>query len=181
MPSWHHPLPKAYMYFFPHSFECQLLWVQSCSYWSQWHRSHSLQWVRHFEDVGSLRWLAFVAATPPGGQREGDFHLQGHFLPWHTDSGIWQQIPLRGQALHSPVKPVKPQTLSTGTRLWLSGDSNLRSPMTSLLCHPIHLYQCIWVFFKDLSSKPWTFLPGLFPDQGTASSCASTGQWYELG
>lgn len=186
------PSPKHICIFFPHSFECQLLWVQSCSYWSQWNHSHSLQWVRHFEDVGSLRWLAFVAATPPGGQREGDFHFQGHFLPWHTDSGIWQQIPPRRQALHSPSKPVKPQTLSTGTHLWLSGHSNLSNflnyfpPVSPHSLVPMHLgfFLRIWVQNPEHSCQVYSQTRSL--TQFTSLPCKQlcqhrTMMWTGLG
>lgn len=149
MPACHHPLPKAYTYGF-----FQLLWTPlalgQILLLSKWMASFTLTSVRKTLWRYSLHQLVFVAAHPPGGQREGDFCLRGHLLPWHTNS--------------SSFKRVKSLTLNTGTHL-LSGDSNLRTPMIFLPVSPHSLVPKHLEFFKDRNSKPRMFLQGLFPDQ----------------
>lgn len=165
MPSWRHPLPKACMYFFPHCFECQLLWVWSCSYWSLWQHSRLLQWVRHFEDAPSIGWwlwlhiLQVVRGKEISICRDIFCHYTPTVVPggrYHCTGRVYTH-----QSRQSSHKPWAQGHICS----WLSGDTNLRGPMTFLLCCPIHLYQRIWGVVKDLGSKPWTFLQGLFPDQ----------------
>lgn len=143
MPSWRHPLPKVYFYFFVSQLLLKLVALDLILLFFKSTASFTFTSVAEALWSCSQCWPVFVAAHPAGGQREGNAHFQGHFLPWHTESGVWWQIPQHRQALHSPANP---WTLNTGSHL--SGNTNLRNPDTFLLYCLTHMG-----LFNDLDWK----------------------------
>lgn len=96
----------------------------------------------------SLRRLVFTAAHPPSGQREGDFHLQGHFLPWHTDCGIWWLTPAHRQVLPSSLKPVKLEhrdTFAVIITQEIPWPSSCVTPFTCINTFRLFFFLRIWV------------------------------------